>query len=62
MKLLSRQGLRDRGIAYSDVHIWRLERADQFPKRVRLGSNRIAWVEAEIDKWLAEKIAARETA
>ncbi|MDP6270253.1 MAG: AlpA family phage regulatory protein [Alphaproteobacteria bacterium] len=44
----------------SAVHLWRLERAGKFPRRVHLGANRVAWVEAEIDDWIAERLAARE--
>ena len=30
-------------VPYSASHIWRLERAGEFPQRVRLGGNRVAW-------------------
>lgn len=42
-------------IPYSAVHIWRLEQKGEFPRRVRLGPNRIAWVEAEIVEWLTSR-------
>lgn len=29
-----------------------------FPKPVSLGSRAVGWIEAEIDAWLAERIAA----
>jgi len=52
--------LRKRGINYSKPHLWRLERDEKFPKRVKLSAGRIAWVAEEIDDWLAQKIAARD--
>lgn len=49
-----------KGISYSRPHIYRLINADKFPKPVKVGENRIAFVEAEIDAWLRGKIAARD--
>jgi prophage regulatory protein len=46
-------------VPYSASHIWRLERTGQFPQRVRLGQNRVAWLESEVDAWVDSKIAAR---
>ena len=45
---------------YSPQHIARLEAAGQFPKRVRLGCNRVGWVEQEVLDWLQAKIDARD--
>lgn len=33
-----------------------------FPKQVSLTRGRVGWVASEINNWLAEKIAARDTA
>jgi prophage regulatory protein len=33
-----------------------------FPKQVPLSQNRVAWVEEEIDRWQAERIAKRDEA
>ena len=44
---------------YSHVHLWRLERAGKFPRRVQLGPNSVAWVEAEIEAWQQERVDAR---
>ena len=46
-------------VPYPPSHIWRLERTGQFPQRVRLGQNRVAWLESEVDAWVDSKIAAR---
>ena len=32
---------------------------NSFPKPVRLGINSIAWVDSELEDWLAKRIAAR---
>ncbi|WP_354244953.1 AlpA family phage regulatory protein [Bradyrhizobium sp. LA2.1] len=48
-----------RGITFSRRHLQRLEDGKKFPMRVRLGENRIGWVETEIDEWLSAKVAAR---
>lgn len=47
------------GIPLSRMHVDRLEKAGQFPKRVQLGKNSVGWLESEILDWLSEKIARR---
>lgn len=47
-------------VKYSTQHIARLEKAGQFPKRLRLGQNRVAWVQAEIEDWIEERLAKRD--
>ncbi len=49
-----------RRVPYSEAHIWRLERDGKFPRRARLGANRVVWVEAEIEDWLHAKIGERD--
>jgi predicted DNA-binding transcriptional regulator AlpA len=41
----------------SREHRWRLIRAGQFPKPVRIGARNF-WIEHEIESWKAERIAA----
>ena len=48
------------GIPYSFQHIARLEKAGKFPKRIRLGQNRVAWLMTEIEAWIDERLAQRE--
>lgn len=48
------------GIPYSPQHIARLEAAGKFPKRVRLGQNRVVWLLTEVEEWLDERIANRD--
>ena len=55
-KLVSKKELRTvHGIPYSFAHIARLEKVDQFPKRLLLGACRVAWWEDEIEEWKASR-------
>jgi len=46
-------------VPYSAQHIRRLEHANQFPRRVRIGANRVGWVREEIEQWLSNRIGGR---
>ncbi len=46
-------------VPYTIQHIYRRERAGTFPKRVRIGGNRVAWVLSEVTSWMAERMAER---
>jgi prophage regulatory protein len=59
MRILSKRQVKEL-VLYSPQHIARLEAAGQFPKRVRLGANRVGWVESEVLDWLQERIDRRE--
>lgn len=48
-------------VKYSSQHIARLEKAGQFPKRLRLGQNRVAWLLAEVEDWIEERVQRRDT-
>ena len=62
MRLLSRVELKSvKGIDYSKAHLHRLIRAGKFPRPIKLGENRNAWIEEEIDSHIASKIAERDT-
>jgi prophage regulatory protein len=59
-KLVSKKELRSIfGVPYSFAHIARLEVAGQFPKRVRLGACRVAWIANEVQDWIDERVAQR---
>ena len=49
----------DYGIPYTRVHIDRLEKAKQFPARVRLGPACVGWVANEVADWVTERVAKR---
>ncbi len=48
-------------VGYSGMHISRLEKAGQFPKRIQLGPNSVGWIEAELDAWIEAKVAERDS-
>jgi predicted DNA-binding transcriptional regulator AlpA len=58
-RVLSKADLQERGIAFSKVHLWRLERDGAFPKRVHLSPRHVGWLASEIDAWLTARAAAR---
>ena len=60
MKFLSKKQVREK-VLYCPAHIARLEAAGMFPKRVQLGPGRVGWVEEEIEEWMRERIAKRQT-
>jgi prophage regulatory protein len=41
------------------MQIWRLEKQGRFPKRIRIGANRIAWSYSEVMAWIAACKARR---
>lgn len=47
-------------VPFSRQHILRLEKKGRFPRRLRLGDNRVAWLRAEIEQWINAKVAERE--
>ena len=59
-KLVSKKELRTvYGVPYSFQHIARLEAAGQFPQRMKLGPNRVAWLCCEIEEWISVRTARR---
>jgi prophage regulatory protein len=49
-----------RRVMFCKVHIYRLISEGRFPRQVKIGLNRVAFVEAEVDAWVRERIAQRE--
>ena len=60
-RLLSKKAVQGR-VLYSNNHIDRMEAAGRFPKRIKLGPNRVGWLESEVDDWIAEKVRERDDA
>ena len=59
--LLSKKQVRER-TTLSSTHIDRLEAADQFPKRTRLGpypNSQVAWSAHEVDEWCTARLTER---
>jgi prophage regulatory protein len=59
-RLIPYDALASKCINYSKPHLWRLEKAGKFPRRVPIGPGRYGYVEAEIDAYLEAKIAERD--
>lgn len=57
-RLIDKRELR-KCVPFSAMHIWRLEKQGAFPKRVRIGSNRVGWSEHEVQDWIESRKAAR---
>lgn len=63
MRLLSMEDLRTvKGISYSRPHLFRKIKDGTFPRPIKLGENRNAWLETEVDRWIKERIELREAA
>lgn len=61
-KLVSKKELKSLfGVPYSFAHIARLEATGQFPKRIQLGACRVAWLSEEVQEWIEERVALRNT-
>ena len=63
-RLVTYHELKELGVSYTRQHLSRLERQNPpgFPRRVRLGSGRVAWLVSEIDAWLKALIEDRDSA
>ncbi len=59
MRFLSKRQVKEL-VTYSFAHTARLEADGKFPKRVRLGSGRVAYVESEVQDWMASRVAERD--
>jgi prophage regulatory protein len=49
-------------VSYHPVHLRRLIKAGKFPAPIRLGENRVVWIESEVDEWLETKREKRDAA
>lgn len=58
-RLISLTEVRER-VGLSKTDIYRKIAAGKFPKQVPLGTARVAFVESEIDAWIAERIEERD--
>jgi predicted DNA-binding transcriptional regulator AlpA len=59
MTLIGIAQLRAKGVNLDDTSIWRKEKTGEFPKHVIVGNKR-AWVESEVDQYIADLIAKRD--
>lgn len=58
-RLITRRQLREM-IPYTSQHILRLEKKGNFPRRIQVGANRVAWLLHEIEAWIAARVAERD--
>jgi len=58
-KLLDFVELASRGVLFGRRHVDRLEARGEFPRRVRVGAHRVAWLAEEIDAYVDAQIAKR---
>ncbi len=48
-------------VGLSRVTIWRMEREGKFPKRRRITSGAVGWLEHEIDQWIEARQTVKAT-
>ena len=60
MKALDHDDLKAKGIPQGKVQIWRMVKAGKFPAPIKIGC-RNAWLEHEIDSYLAKLAAERDS-
>lgn len=62
MRILSWDDLRTlKGIRYSKATIYRKIKNGTFPRQVHMGENCVGFVETEIDRLIADRIAERDS-
>ena len=60
MKLISYSDLEPaKGIKFCRVHLMRLVGKGDFPTPVAISDRRVAWIEKEVDDWLASRANRR---
>ena len=47
-------------VPFSDMHIWRMEQAGNFPRRIKFGPNRVGWSDKELTEWIEARKSERE--
>ena len=58
-RLINKKQLKEL-VPYSNSTIARMEKKGQFPQRIKLGANRVAWILSEVMSWIeAKKSASR---
>jgi len=53
--ILNLKQVRER-TSLSGPTIWRKERKGDFPARKQISSNRVGWIEEEIESWLSQRL------
>jgi len=58
--LLDDAGLKQLGISFSRQHRHRLIQQGRFPRPLKVGQNKNAWLASEIHDWIAARVAERD--
>jgi len=58
-RLISQREVMQR-VPYGRTTIWKLIKQGRFPQPVKIGGNRVAFVDSEIDDWIEQQIAQRD--
>ena len=45
----------ERATGLSESTLWRLEQRNQFPRRRRISTHAIGWLESQVQKWIRER-------
>lgn len=61
MRVLRKREVADR-LGVSVMTIWRWEKANNFPRKVQLGSGSVGYIEEEVDGWLIARAERRDAA
>jgi prophage regulatory protein len=59
-RLITFPELKQRGLRWTRDHLRLKCDRNEFPKPIALSPRRIAWVEREVDQWIADRIAERD--
>lgn len=62
MKKLLRLAQVQERTGLSRTQIYVKAQRGEFPQSVKIGERAAAWLEAEVDGWIAERVAERDTA
>jgi predicted DNA-binding transcriptional regulator AlpA len=57
-EFLKHADLKAAGITYSPSYLKKLEAKSEFPKRIQFGPRKPMWLKADIERYVADKIAA----
>ncbi len=49
-----------RATGLNRTKLYKLQRAGQFPRAVKISERAVAWPAAEVSAWIADRIAARD--
>lgn len=60
MKKLLRRRVVENRVDLGHSSLYEMINSGHFPKPIRLSANRVAWIEEEVDDWIAARMADRD--